>query len=86
VQEALNNSIKHSECTRIDLQLIRHNSTLTITIEDNGKGFNKNEFDASSPGFGLRNIEIRCKAISGEFNIETSPGRGTALIVELEEI
>ena len=84
VQEAVNNSLKHSECSRIDLQLIRHDNTLTITIEDNGKGFNKEEIEKTHSGFGLRNIEIRSKALSGEFSIESAPGKGTTIIVELE--
>jgi PAS domain S-box-containing protein len=84
IQEALNNCIKHSECSRIDLQLIRHGSTLTISIEDNGKGFNFKETEKLTTGFGLRNIRIRTKAMSADLIVESRQGGGTSLIIEME--
>jgi PAS domain S-box-containing protein len=84
VQEAVNNSVKHSGCSQINIQLIIHDQTLIITIEDNGKGFNNDLIKDEINGFGLKNIEIRSKAIAGEYNIESSPEKGTIIIIEVD--
>ncbi len=68
VQECLNNAIKHSQATNVDLMITGSGDKITFTIEDNGIGVNPD----SSNGHGLQNIETRAKAIGGNFTIESS--------------
>lgn len=83
VQELINNAVKHSEATSILVQLIRHDDEhLNITVEDNGIGFNPNEFGAQSAG--LRNIAFRVKYLNGKMDIQSELGAGTSIYIECE--
>ena len=79
-QESLTNILKHSEATEVTIQLIKHSDLLILTIEDNGKGFN---YDTQQKYFGINSMRNRTIAISGIFTIETKPGSGTTLIIEI---
>ena len=70
VQEALNNIIKHSDATAIDIELHYNCTFLTMTINDNGKGFNayENRF-----GTGLLNMKKRADMLNGNLTISTTP-------------
>jgi signal transduction histidine kinase len=80
VQECFNNIIKHAQATEVNLQLIQHPKHLTLMIEDNGKGFNP---DNKQFGMGLRNIESRVLYINGILHIDSSPGNGTTITIEI---
>jgi PAS domain S-box-containing protein len=79
-QEALTNIFKHSEASEVTIQLIKHSDLLILTIEDNGKGFN---YDQKQKYFGINSMRNRTIAISGIFTIETKPGLGTTLMIEI---
>lgn len=78
VQECVNNTIKHSGATNLDISLIRDKDGISGTIEDNGKGF-----DIQDPriknGIGMRNITSRITYLKGSLDIDSSPGRGTLI-------
>ncbi|GAA0875141.1 PAS domain-containing protein [Wandonia haliotis] len=78
VQEFVNNSVKHSECKQIECNFDLSDDDLVILVEDNGKGFQRDEI---KPGLGLKNLEQR--AIAAEINLEfkSNPGEGTKLIM-----
>ncbi|MEX0722178.1 MAG: PAS domain-containing protein [Balneolaceae bacterium] len=80
VQEALSNAIKHAEANKINVQLIKDDLELILTIDDNGKGF-----DITAPefkkGLGLKTMKTRTDALSGVLDVETKPGKGTLLNV-----
>ncbi len=62
VQEALNNSAKHSRADRINLKLIKENGTIQLAIEDNGQGFDPDEVGArmgAEKGLGLISMKER---------------------------
>lgn len=73
-QELLANVKKHSGAQHISLQLIKDKNNLIMSMEDDGKGFNKDE---SASGYGLKNIEKRIKDLKGNLNIDSKPGEGT---------
>lgn len=76
VQEALNNAIKHSGASLIQVMLHYHPQGLQLTVQDNGKGFNT-EAEEKSPdrGSGLRNMQARTKLIGGTLVMESAnPG------------
>lgn len=79
-QECVNNVVKHSQARRATLQVRRNARTLCLTVTDEGCGFTPNPSGPPS-GFGLRNIVERARAMRGEANIHSSPGRGTRVEV-----
>jgi len=79
-QELVNNSLKHSAASKIDLQLITEPDRICIQVVDNGKGFDISE--KSGDGKGLISIRDRVAANNGRFEIESTPGQGTEATVE----
>lgn len=82
VKEALNNAVKHSECSEIKLRLeLTEGGLLVIAISDNGRGF---EFgQATRVGDGLDNMRRRLHEIGGELVVTTHPGKGTNIRLQL---
>jgi signal transduction histidine kinase len=82
-QELLNNAIKHSGATFIYINArFSLNTTLTISITDNGKGFNLEE--KINTGLGLKNLESRTQIIGAKFKMKSTPGKGTTAIIYLD--
>lgn len=67
VQELLQNAIKHSQASEVFLQTVIKGNTITLSFEDNGKGF-----DVKKKGKGLLGIMNRVEVLNAEFNIESS--------------
>lgn len=80
VQEAINNILKHAQAQKATIQLIRHENTITVMIEDNGKGFDVN---TSGNGIGLKSIKSRVSYFGGKTVFDSTPGKGTVIIIEL---
>lgn len=74
-KEAINNAMKHSECTRMDISLIADSKKMTLLINDNGIGFDVVE--KGSTGVGLTSMHKRAEDIGGEILIASEPGKGT---------
>lgn len=87
LQEALRNASQHSGATQVRIESMVKKASLRISIEDNGEGFNLLSATASYPrqGLGLAGMQERAKALDGELQIDSQPGRGTniTLIVPL---
>lgn len=84
VQEALNNVAKHAHATTCRLSLVRQPDTVLVNIQDNGAGFVWPSGNGlASSGLGLIGIRERAEQIGGTLRMETAPGRGTRLLVEL---
>lgn len=81
-QELLNNAVKHANAKTIFVQMVKTDRHLTLMIEDNGEGFNLKEL-INSDGIGLNNIEMRVKVLGGELSIDSAPGRGTVITIEV---
>ena len=79
IQELVNNSLKHSNCAKINLD-IQVNGEITIIYEDNGVGFDLKKVER---GMGLNNIQQRVEKLSGELKIDSLPNRGSTFIIEL---
>jgi signal transduction histidine kinase len=80
IQEGLNNVIKHSGATRVIIELSKKEKTIQLDIKDNGKGFDLRNI---KKGFGLNNIRNRVYLLNGNLTVETQPGKGCTLVVEL---
>jgi signal transduction histidine kinase len=83
IQEALHNMIRHSGATAIRLELDRQPSQLLIRISDNGKGFDKKVAETSE-GMGWSNMAARLSFIHGKFDLDSAPGKGTAITIEVK--
>ncbi len=82
VQELINNALKHAQCTEIITDCSQNGNLFFITVEDNGKGFDTSGLK-SSQGSGLGNLRNRVELLKGKFQIDSSPGGGTACNIEL---
>lgn len=78
IQECVNNAVRHSGATTLDISLIRDKDGISATIEDNGKGFDtldKEKFE----GIGIKNITSRIEYLKGTVDFDSAPGRGTVI-------
>jgi len=80
IQELITNVFKHAEATKIELQLNLLDDIFNIILEDNGCGFNT---DLTNNGIGLNNINKRLNTLSGSFDIDSRPQRGTIINIEI---
>ena len=80
VQEAINNIMKHAEATKATVQLMKYPDLVILTVEDNGKGFDSEHVKNN---FGLNSMRSRSRHIKGQITIDSTPGRGTSVTVEV---
>jgi two-component system, NarL family, sensor kinase len=83
VQESLHNSIKHATPTQLYVQANFEDSFLQLSICDDGMGFN---YTGNQQGSGLRNMQSRSRLIGAEWNLESSPGKGTKIHLTIPTI
>ena len=79
-QESLNNILKHSGATQVDVQLTRGKDEVKLVIRDNGKGFDIKE-PRSIEHIGLLSMRDSVAYLGGKFTIESEPGKGTVIEV-----
>jgi signal transduction histidine kinase len=82
VSELLNNILKHSKANKAKLKTTLYNNTLTITIKDNGKGFDDLKKN-SSDGYGINRIKARINNMKGKFFIKSQKDKGTTIELTL---
>ncbi|MEX2271443.1 MAG: PAS domain S-box protein [Vicinamibacterales bacterium] len=80
-QEALNNVAKHARAERVDVVLERASENVSLIIEDNGVGFDPSSLETVGDGLGLIGMRERAALVGAQFQIESTPGRGTTVIV-----
>jgi len=86
VCELINNSIRHSGASRIEIELNKHEKFVTLQFNDNGRGFDMSTLNSDdSQGMGLSNIETRVKTVGGVFILESTPGKGTNALIKVTE-
>ncbi len=84
VQEAFLNCAKHSRATQVTVSLTLEDSRLTIKVADNGRGFDPKSPDmAGRNGMGLHIIRERMHSLGGRMIIDSAPGHGTTLTLQL---
>ncbi len=82
VQECVNNVIKHSGANHLDISLIKDTDGISVTIEDNGKGFDTTQ-KANFDGIGLKNIRTRIEYLKGTVDFDSTPGNGTLVAIHV---
>ncbi|MFT3681178.1 MAG: sensor histidine kinase [Ferruginibacter sp.] len=83
VQEALNNCVKHAEAKKIDVLIEYQEQLFTLSVKDDGRGFNSTLLTPEQTGIGLKNMHNRAGLIGGGLQLEASPGSGTSIILKL---
>lgn len=82
-QEATNNILKYANASEVEIQLIHHQKSLILSIDDNGIGFDTKASNILFTGLGLSSMRSRANAISATFDLSSKPGKGTSIIVEV---
>jgi len=82
VQEALTNIVKHARAQRVSILVVRKPASVAVVIEDDGTGFSQPEA-TDRGGLGLVGMRERVRLLDGRFEIESSPGAGTAIVAEV---
>jgi signal transduction histidine kinase len=81
-REAVTNAIQHGQATRIDIAVAYDGSHVSVTVNDNGCGFEPNGATAArsdEPHFGLDTMRERAEKIGGSLRVESTPGTGTTV-------
>ena len=78
-QEALNNTLKHSGATDVTVRMRMGRETLSLEIEDNGRGFEADPRPRPGGGFGILGLKERAKQMGGYLSIASSPMQGTTI-------
>src|SRR6056297_564969 len=81
LQELVSNTLKHSQASKVELALDTVPGRIKIHYSDDGVGFDKSVIDGQ--GFGLQNMQHRIENLSGSFELETEPGQGVNIDIEL---
>jgi signal transduction histidine kinase len=81
-KEAVNNIAKHSNATKAEFTFKHSNDELMLIISDNGIGFNTNQ---NQDGNGTTTMKARSRAMHGSVKLESSPGKGTQIIVSFKD-
>jgi two-component system, NarL family, sensor histidine kinase UhpB len=79
-KETVNNAAKYSQASKIEINLLRQNHSLVMSIKDNGQGFDEQTIKA---GNGLRNLRERAKEINGTLELRSAIGKGTEVVLEV---
>jgi signal transduction histidine kinase len=84
VQEFLQNSIKHAACNTIKVNLEKETTSIILSLQDDGKGFEINNIKRN--GIGIGNMKKRTEIIGGIFTLESKPNKGTNITIEIPMI
>jgi signal transduction histidine kinase len=86
VYELLNNATRHSGARHVLVQLVEHQDTITLVIEDDGIGINKNELANKSNTLGLTAIQSKVKYYKGNMAIERNLPNGSIITIEVPKV
>ena len=80
MHELVSNALKHSAASHILVEIVRYDDSISLSVQDNGCGFNPAE---DAKGMGLANIRTRVAACNGNLLIDSKAGTGTEIYVQL---
>ena len=84
VQEAMTNVVRHAKATRVDILLEHRGDRVMVMVEDDGVGFDPVQVARrGGDRIGLLGLRERAEALGGTLTIESSPGSGTTIVVEV---
>lgn len=80
-QESLNNVARHAKATEVEVELICDEGMITLSVRDNGVGFDAGHASQGRERLGLLSMKERVRLVRGTLNVSSSPGRGTHIEV-----
>ena len=86
MQEATTNISRHAQATMVLISLRVENKTILMSIHDDGKGFDLKELrgrDVMERGMGILGMRERVNSLGGEWDIHSSPGKGTQIEIAI---
>ncbi|MEV5318973.1 GAF domain-containing sensor histidine kinase [Streptomyces sp. NPDC052687] len=82
-QEALHNALRHSGADRVDVSLTRHGSGAVLRVTDDGSGFDPRGVRRAGRHLGLVSMRDRASGVGGRLTVESAPGKGTTIEMEV---
>ncbi len=82
IQELVQNIVKHARASTAIVQLHTDQTLLSVTVEDNGQGYDP--LNIPGKGMGLGNINTRIRVLNGRLSVDTAPGKGTSVYIEFD--
>ncbi|MCX4822142.1 GAF domain-containing sensor histidine kinase [Streptomyces sp. NBC_01142] len=82
-QEALHNALRHSGADEVDVVLVRRGQGAALSITDNGKGFEPRTVRRAGRHLGLVSMRDRTNGVGGRLTVESAPGKGTTIEMEV---
>jgi signal transduction histidine kinase len=79
-KEALTNVLKHSQATRVHLELAYKKQTVQLSVRDDGRGFGRESAGNMSRGYGLTSMYQRAERLGGKVAVESQPRHGTSVV------
>jgi two-component sensor histidine kinase len=79
-KESLNNTARHSSCTRVVIDFRLEGPCLILKVSDDGQGF---DVTAATDGQGLASMQRRARNLHGDFNFQSQPGHGTEITLKI---
>ncbi|MGV3656912.1 MAG: PAS domain-containing sensor histidine kinase, partial [Chitinophagaceae bacterium] len=80
MQEQMNNIVKYAKATQVQIKVVQQQQNLQVLVADNGVGFDAGK---TPTGLGLRNIEHRSQIFKGSMTLQTTPGAGCKLFINI---
>lgn len=80
IQEALANVSRHSQAKRVEVSLVYNSDLLQVSMADDGRGFDINQ---KAKGLGFRSMRERISSVRGTFQVQSAPGQGTRIIIQI---
>jgi len=81
-QEALRNVARHAKASRVAVSILRENGAIVLSVRDNGAGFDDSR-NGDRASLGLASMRERVRLLGGKLDIESSQGRGTAVVARV---
>jgi signal transduction histidine kinase len=81
MREAISNAVRHGGARTITLRAGRSDDTIALAVQDDGRGFQTD--DQRAEGHGLANMRSRATALGGTLKVESTPGKGTRILLML---
>ncbi|MFE6779404.1 GAF domain-containing sensor histidine kinase [Streptomyces sp. NPDC057702] len=83
-QEALHNALRHAGASHVEVRLARHGSTgALLSVRDDGQGFDPSAVRRAGRHLGLVSMRDRAAAVGGALTVESTPGKGTLIEMEV---
>jgi two-component system, NarL family, sensor kinase len=82
VRELMANILRHANASEVTIQLQRQNGNINLMVEDNGNGFDTTKVQSRS-GLGLTSLRNRATQINATFHIDSQPGHGTSVSIDI---